>query len=143
MTAKVTDCATAVLNSLNATTFSQSFTAIRSYFPTFANLDFETRRVVVRSAAAVTERYARGKDLETVKIEIWMAFRPTTRDLTAGDREILVANEIVNHFLGIQLSTANAFCRKVEQEPLYDREEVGENDFLFTTLITLTLESMA
>ena len=144
MPAHLTTVADAVVDLLNASTFSdphKAVYAVREYRPKENLEEIQGKllcKVVQRSMAAeaVTRAPAKTRDLV---IEIGIQRTTNFADNADGDALLLLVQEIEELFLGKALGTSR--CITSEIEPPYSQEHVHEMQ-LFTSVIRLTFRSV-
>lgn len=128
----------AVVTSLNDATFSQAFTAARSYvvvhdLPDLADL-------TVRAVPAGSSRYqvARTRFAEKPGVHIGIQKKVSPTSQTQIDAMLDLVEEIGDALEGLvmELDGSRAVCHGVADEPLYSPEHL-ERDGVFTSVIRL------
>lgn len=152
MAAVVIDIANAVVSELNAATLSLAFTAERRYVPRFklrknqpgegADLpDLETLRVTVvpreLSAATLTRR---SHDFDYL-IDVAVQKRLDDDEPATVDPYMRLTEEVIDLFRGGTLTTVDAKCVAVANEPIYAPELLNDAN-VFTSVVTLTFRKV-
>lgn len=141
----IIDLADALVAELNGHAWTQEFTAVRSYLPQYSLSDDEglsnldTLHVTVVPGTIVAQKISRAASQKTIKIDA--AVQKVAR--TDDERDILMdlAEEILNHFLGIVTATGDTVAKivDVQNTPSYAPEHLREMQ-VFTSIITVTCE---
>ncbi len=137
MPASIVAIADAVTTELNATSFSQSFSAARHYEPTFELSAMATLRVSVVPRGMTSKTLDRNRD--SFEYEIDVAVQKKTEPTLANlDALMLLVEEIADHFRTIPLSSMpEVRCIEVANAPIYASEHLQEFR-QFTSVLTLT-----
>lgn len=135
--AVITDIAEAVVNELNAATFSRTFTAERNHLPLYDLKDLKTLRVTVVPSATAIETKARKTAQHDVAIDIAVQQKLPATDNTEIDPLMALVEEIADHFRFKRLASPESVWIKTENEPVYAQEHLDRYR-VFTSLLTLT-----
>jgi hypothetical protein len=143
MNATVLKVADAVVQSLNAASFSQSFTAERYYLPEFDLTEMDTLHVSVVPAELDEEIADRSRDRAEYKIHVAVQKRVAKQDGTGLDNSAIDAlmrlvEEIDDLFRHKPLTGCEeAHWIKTENKPIYDPRHLKEHN-QFTSLLAFT-----
>jgi len=130
--------ADAVVESLNAGSFSHAFTAARHYQPVFDLPEMATLHVSVVPKAIDVLASSRNQNQHDYAIDI--GIQQKVADDTEADGLMALAEEIADHFrLGrVQVTGVGSVpIFKVSAEPVFAPEHLTEKR-LFTSIVTLT-----
>ena len=134
----ITQVAEAVVAELNATTFSQPFTAERHYVPRFDLPDMHTLHVTVVPRDLTTQSAGRGPLQQDVSIDIAVQQRPPDDTLASLDPLLALPEELAEHFRHKRLdSFPAAMWVRTEHRTIYAPEHL-ERLRQFTSVVTLT-----
>lgn len=134
----ITQVAEAVVAELNATTFSQPITAIRSYLPRVELADLKTLKVTVVPSSVTVAAASRSLTQRDVAIDVAVQKKLGQEQNVSLDPLLALAEEIVEHFRAKRLdSFPGALCVKTEFKPIYAPEHI-EQLRTFTSVLTLT-----
>jgi hypothetical protein len=137
MPASIIAIADAVSAELNATSFSQAFTAARHYEPTFELSTMSTLRVSVVPRAMTSKTLDRSRDSFDFEIDVAVQ-KKTDPTLANLDELMALAEEIADHLRLNPLSTLpDVRCMEVVNAPIYASEHLQEFR-QFTSVLTLT-----
>lgn len=137
MPANIVAIADAVTAELNATSFSQSFSAARHYEPTFELSAMATLRVSVVPRGMTSKTLDRNRDSFDYAIDVAVQ-QKTEPTLVNLDALMLLVEEIADHFRTHPLSSLpEARCVEVANSPIYASEHLQEFR-QFTSVLTLT-----
>ena len=145
MSSQIVDVAEAVKTSLNAGTFSQTFTAMRKWVPKVALAALDTIAVTVVPKDYARENETRGETRRTIQIDIGIQKRfnyletnpedPTKLDEL--DELMQLVEEIANYFTPGGYGGAR-WVRTEIPEPMFDIQ-VLDKESTFTSVVTVTL----
>ncbi len=137
MPAGIVAIADSVTTELNATSFSQPFSAARHYEPTFELSAMATLHVSVVPRGMTSKTLDRNRD--SFEYEIDVAVQKKTEPTLANlDALMLLVEEIADHFrTGFLSSFPAARCIEVANMPIYASEHLQEFR-QFTSVLTLT-----
>ena len=134
----ISNIANAVVEELNAGTFSLAFEATTTLLPSFELKELQTLKVTVVPRSQVFQRATRTQTGREIEIDIGIQKK------FSGDDEaeplLSLVEEIANHFDGKRLTTPSAICTKVVNEPIYAPEHI-EQYRQFTSVLTLTFKT--
>jgi len=134
----ITQVAEAVVAELNATTFSQPITAIRSYLPRVELADLKTLKVTVVPSSVTVVAASRSQTQRDVAIDVAVQKKLGQEQNVSLDPLLALAEEIAEHFRAKRLdSFPGALCVKTEFKPIYAPEHI-EQLRTFTSVLTLT-----
>ena len=134
----ITQVAEAVVAELNATTFSQPITAIRSYLPRVELADLKTLRVTVVPSSVTVSAASRSQTQRDVAIDVAVQKKLGQEQNVSLDPLLALAEEIAEHFRAKRLdSFPGALCVKTEFKPIYAPEHI-EQLRTFTSVLSLT-----
>lgn len=137
MPASIIAVADAVTAELNATAFSQPFTAARHYEPTFELSAMSTLRVSVVPRSLTSKTLDRSRDSFDFEIDVAVQKKPDPT-LANLDELMELVEEITDHLRLSPLSTLpDVRCMEVANAPVYALEHLQEFR-QFTSVITLT-----
>lgn len=134
MPAAVVSIAEAVKEELNAASFSQTFTAERTYLPAFSLDDLESVKVAVVGSDAAEQTLTRASVDGTYEVQVGLAKR--AEDTAAADEMLLLVQEVGDHFrstLGRDLAGAKLMA--VTMVPLYDLQRLREAGIFYAVLM--------
>lgn len=137
--AEIIEAADAVVAELNATTFSQAFTAVRKYVPTYELQEMDSLHVTVVPKRIEREAQDRASDAEEFMLDIGVQKRVGAANVDAATMDPLtyLCEEIADHFMRWSMASPEAACIAIEHNPIYlpsHLREMGQ----FTSVITLT-----
>ncbi|MGC1272624.1 MAG: hypothetical protein WBC44_02865 [Planctomycetaceae bacterium] len=134
----ITQVAEAVLAELDATTFSQSFTAQRAYLPRAELAALRSLCVTVVPSHVTIATVARGQTQQDVAVDVAVQRKLTSEENGTLDSLLALAEEIAAHFTGKRLDSFPAAAWvKTEFKPIYAPEHI-EQLRTFTSVLTLT-----
>lgn len=134
----ITQIAEAVVAALNAATFSQSITAMRSYLPRVELADLKTLKVTVVPSSVSVVTASRGQTQRDVAIDVAVQKKLANEENSDLDPLLTLAEEIAEHFRGKRLdSFPDAAWVKTEFKPIYAPEHI-EQLRTFTSVMTFT-----
>lgn len=134
----VVDIADAVVASLNAGTFNQTFTAERLYQPTFDLSEMNTLHVSVVPRSRNSQMAARDSTFEECAIDIGIQKKVDPDDPDQIDALMDLVEEISDHLKMRRLATTPAAAwLSIENEPVLAREHL-EQMRQFTSVLTVT-----
>lgn len=134
----ITQVAEAVIADLNGTTFSQPFTAVRSYLPRSELAELKALKVTVVPSGLSVVTASRGQTQQDVAIDVAVQQKLTGEDNADLDPLLALAEEIAAHFQGKRLTLfPHAIWVKTEFKPIYAPEHI-EQLRTFTSVLTLT-----
>jgi hypothetical protein len=133
----IADIATAVVEALNAGEFSQEFTAVRHYLPTFDLKDMKDLHVSVVPKGVEMSLAGRGLPQDDVQIDVAVQKKLTAADLAEIDALVALVQEIAD-FVRTTGKFGDSAWMKTENVPIYSPEHL-EQLRQFTSVLTLTL----
>ena len=134
----IADVAEAVKEELNATTFSQAFTAERHYQPLFELEEMKDLHVSVVPNSLTIHPLGRGQNQYDVKVDVAIQKKFAKGDNAELDPLMTLVEEIADHFRLKRLAGyAGAMWVKTENMPVYAQEHM-EQLRQFTSVVTLT-----
>ena len=137
MPATIVTLADAVVQQLNAASFSRPFTAARHYLPRFELAEMVTLRVSVVPRSVTSQALDRKRDSFDYRIDVAVQQKldPTPEHL---DALMELVEEIADHLRSAPLAGYPAArCVEVENMPIYAADHLDEFR-QFTSLLTLT-----
>ena len=136
--AVITDIADAVVAELNGHTFSQKFTAVRTYDTTLALQDAGTLHVTVVPKALTEEVASRGADQVDYAIDVGVRKKPASVSNADLDPLVSLVEEIRAFFRRRRLAAfPGAVCIRTPIEPVFAPEHLREYG-QFTSILALT-----
>ena len=136
--AVITDIADAVAAELNGHTFSQKFTAVRTYDTTLALQDAGTLHVTVVPKALTEEVASRGADQVDYAIDVGVRKKPASVSNADLDPLVSLVEEIRAFFRRRRLAAyPGAVCIRTPIEPVFAPEHLREYG-QFTSILSLT-----
>lgn len=141
MTAKIIEIADGVVDLLNAGSFSQAFTATRSYRPAVELPALVDLHVTVVPRGLDAAFASRDGDVTEYTIDIAVRQKLTVATLDVeADALMALAEEIVGALRGIRLADpAGGFCVRTENVPVFSTELL-ETSSVFLSLATATFK---
>ncbi|MEW4530213.1 hypothetical protein [Maioricimonas sp. JC845] len=140
--AVINDIAEAVVAEINAGTFSQPVTAVRSYAPQYELEELADCRVTVVPKGLATLPGGRSHNQHDYAIDVAVQQKLTTADNTEIDGLLTLVEQIADAFRFRRLSSyPDAIWLKTEHEPVYAPEHLHELR-QFTSVLTLTFRVM-
>lgn len=134
----ITQVAEAVIAELNAATFSQPFTAVRSYLPRSELAELKMLKVTVVPSGLLVVTASRGQMQRDVAIDVAVQQKLTGEDNADLDPLLALAEEIAARFCGKRLtSLPNAIWVKTEFKTIYAPDHIDQLR-TFTSVVTLT-----
>ena len=134
----ITQVAEAVVAELNAATFSQPFTAVRSYLPRSDLADLKTLKVTVVPSGLTVVTASRGQTQQDVAIDVAVQQKLSGENNEDLDPLLALAEEMAAHFRGKRLITfADAMWVKTEFKTIYAPDHIDQLR-TFTSVVTLT-----
>ena len=134
----ITQVAEAVFAELNAATFSQPFTAVRSYLPRSDLADLKTLKVTVVPSGLTVVTASRGQTQQDVAIDVAVQQKLSGENNEDLDPLLALAEEMAAHFRGKRLITfADAMWVKTEFKTIYAPDHIDQLR-TFTSVVTLT-----
>ena len=137
MPAAIVQLADAVVADLNAATFSQPFTAQRSYLPRWKLEELATIRVTVVPKDDVGERASRAQWQEDYQLDVAIQQRLGANETAQMDALVLLGQELADYFKSRNPAGDLATLVAVAFAPLFDPEHLEKHKTL-TTVINLT-----
>ena len=131
--ATMIDIAEAVKDELNTGQFSQSFTAVRAYQPTYDLKDMATLRVTVVPQGLSQSMVSRGQYQFEYVVDVGVMKK--VADDSDCDSLMTLVEEIGDHFAG--LAVEGAVCVDVSNEPIFDPDHLLQQR-QFTSVLHLT-----
>lgn len=140
--ARTIDIADAVVTALNGHSFSQEFTAVRAYRPTFDLKDMTHLHVTVVPKAVELSTAGRGLAQSDVQIDVGVQKKLSAvdEDTTEIDALMDLVQEIAD-FVRATGRFGEAAWVRTENAPVYSQEHLAELR-QFTSVLTLTLRVM-
>ena len=139
----ITDIADAVAAALNGETWSQEFTAERSYVPVWNQSDLATLQVAVVPRTEVSQRESRVISIHTYSVDIVVAKKMADVTNAELDPYVTLAEEIADYWRDNHLLTLSggvrAGCLVVQTEPVVASEILDENR-QFLSVVSLTFK---
>ena len=134
----ITQVAEAVLAELNGATFSQPFTAVRSYLPRSDLAELKTLKVTVVPSGLTVVTASRGQSQQDVALDVAVQQKLSGENNADLDPLLALAEEIAAHFRGKRLTTfADAMWVKTEFKAIYAPDHIDQLR-TFTSVVTLT-----
>ncbi|WP_417848818.1 hypothetical protein [Thalassoglobus sp.] len=134
----ITQVAEAVIAELNGTTFSQPFTAVRSYLPRSELAELKALKVTVVPSGLSVVTASRGQTQQDVAIDVAVQQKLTGEDNTDLDPLLALAEEIAAHFRGKRLTSfPHAIWVKTEFKTIYAPDHIDQLR-TFTSVVSLT-----
>jgi len=137
MPAAIVQLADAVVADLNAATFSQSFTAQRSYLPRWKLEELATIRVTVVPKDDVGERASRAQWQEDYQLDVAIQQRLGANETAQMDALVLLGQELADYFKSRNPTGDLATLVAVAFAPLFDPDHLEKHKTL-TTVLNLT-----
>jgi len=137
MPAAIVQLADAVVADLNAATFSQSFTAQRSYLPRWKLEELATIRVTVVPKDDVGERASRAQWQEDYQLDVAIQQRLGANETAQMDALVLLGQELADYFKSRNPAGDLATLVAVAFAPLFDPDHLEKHKTL-TTVLNLT-----
>jgi len=136
--AVVTDIADAVVAEMNGHTFSQVFTAVRTYDTTLPLEDAGTLRVTVVPKALAEEVASRTTDQVDYVVDVGVRKKPASVSNAEMDPLVALVEEIRAFFRRRRLAAyPGAMCVRTPIEPVFAPEHLREYG-QFTSILSLT-----
>ena len=143
--AVITQIADAVVAQLNATEFSQSFEAKRSYLPRFDLAEMKDLHVTVVPKGVVILPGTRAHNRHDFQIDVAVQKKLSTGSDEEIDVLMTLVDEIADHFRMKRLQGFEGFSSavwtKTEHAPIYAQEHL-EQLRQFTSVLTFTFQAM-
>ena len=137
MTATVVTIAEAVVDEINAASFSQPLVAARHYTPSFELSEMSELKVSVVPRSVTSKALDRSRDSFEYQIDVAVQKR-VEETLTELDELMELVEEIADHLRTSLLTTLpDVRCMEVVNAPIYSSEHLHELR-QFTSLLTLT-----
>ena len=134
--------ADAVVTELNATSWSQSFTATRVLVSSVDWKSLDTLRVAVRAVSIEPKRLTRAKVSRKIELQIGVQKRLSAVSSATVDPLVALLEEIAEHFADVYLaSRAGARVESSVAEPPYDEKHLAELK-QFTGVVTLEISDL-
>jgi len=134
----ITDIADAVVAEMNGHTFSQPFTAVRTYDTTLALEDAGNLHVTVVPKALTEEVASRASDQVDYAIDVGVRKKPTSASNAELDLLVTLVEEIRSFFRRRRLTACpGAMCIRTPIEPVFAPEHLREYG-QFTSILGLT-----
>lgn len=128
--------AEALVADINAASWSQSFTAVRSYLPRFDLGDLATLRVTVVAIDLAREPLARSIEKGAYRIDVGVQKRLASERAAEIDPLMYLVQEITDFvYLKPLASYDAAFCVAMENKPLFDLEHMRKSR-VFTSVLS-------
>ena len=132
--------ADAVVAKLNGATFSQEFTAVRTWQPSFELKDMQALKVTVVPHARETEKISRSAQAVTCQIDVAVQKKLVEADNAEIDALVALVEEIEDLFEFCELAgPPKAVWVKTENKPVVAPEHLAELR-QFTSVLTLTFK---
>lgn len=136
--AVITDLADAIVAELNASTFSQTITAVRQFLPQFELPEMKTLHVTVVPRGIASGIADRSRGQGDYSVDIAVQKKLSSDDNADIDPLLALVEEIADHFHARRLASyPNAAWLKTEQTVLYAPEHMVDLR-QFTSVLTLT-----
>lgn len=133
-----TDIADAVVDELNAGTFSQTFLAERQYRPDFDLAEMKTLHVTVVPKGIAVSGLSRSQNLFDVSVDVAVQKKVAAESDAELDPLMTLVEELAESFRLRRLSSLpSAVWLKTENVPVYAVEHL-EQKKLFTSVLTFT-----
>ena len=137
MTATVVTIAEAVVDEINAASFSQPLVAARHYTPSFELSEMSELKVSVVPRSVTSKALDRSRDSFEYQIDVAVQKR-VEETLTELDELMELVEEIADHLRTSLLTTLpDVRCMEVVNAPIFSSEHLHEFR-QFTSLLTLT-----
>ena len=127
----VTDIADAVVDALNGYSFSETFTAVRSFRPRYDLTELATLLVTVVPKSRTQEQLTRTSNREDIEIDVGIQKQVSTDDGAVEDLMEL-ADEIVDFMDRNEVGGAK--WMGMTNDPIYDPTYLTEKNVFFTVL---------
>ena len=137
MPAAIVQLADAVVADLSAATFSQPFTAQRSYLPRWKLEELATIRVTVVPKDDVGERASRAQWQEDYQLDVAIQQRLGANETAQMDALVLLGQELADYFKSRNPAGDLATLVAVAFAPLFDPDHLEKHKTL-TTVLNLT-----
>ena len=137
MPAAIVQLADAVVADRNAATFSQPFTAQRSYLPRWKLEELATIRVTVVPKDDVGERASRAQWQEDYQLDVAIQQRLGANETAQMDALVLLGQELADYFKSRNPAGDLATLVAVAFAPLFDPDHLEKHKTL-TTVLNLT-----
>lgn len=143
MGSRIIDIADAVVEAMNAGTFSQAFTAVRAYLPQFDLKEMATLHVTVVPKSVASEMASRSAYQSDYQIDLAVQQRLASADESLLDPFMALVQEIADfwRFRGIRAAGRDFACVKVANDPIYSPEHLAQMQ-QFTSVLTLTFRCL-
>ena len=139
MAAEILNLADAIVTDLNGHTFSQPFTAVRGYLPTFALPELGNLKVTVVPKEDEGKLDTRSSSLHDYSIDIGIQKKPPTIDSGELDPLMLLTQEVADFFL-FGKRPGGATLTSSDIRILYLQEHLHKLR-QFTSVVTLSFRS--
>jgi len=140
LNAVAVDIANAVVSALNAETFSQAFTASRTWVPRETLEDLKTLTVSVVPETVRAERHDRAQFTEDHRIVVAVRKKLDGDDLTDVDPYVLLVQEIADYLRAARPPTyQDAAPVGVEIDPIFAPDQL-DTKRQFTSVLTVTYQ---
>ena len=134
----ITQVAEAVIAELNGATFSQPFTAVRSFLPRSDLAELKTLKVTVVPSGLTVVTASRGQSQQDVAIDVAVQQKLSGENNADLDPLLALAEEMAAHFRGQRLTQfPNAIWVKTEFKTIYAPDHIDQLR-TFTSVLTLT-----
>jgi hypothetical protein len=134
----ITDIADAVVTGLNAGTFSQEFTAQRSYRPVMDLPQLQALHVTVVPRDVTIASAGRDRNQHDCRIDIAVQKKVDQEQPAEIDSLMDLVEEIIECFQGHRLDDyPDAALVRIENAPIYSVEHMDQHQ-VFTSVVTLT-----
>lgn len=134
----ITQIAEAIIAELNGATFSQPFTAVRSYLPRSELADLKALKVSVVPSGLSVVTASRGQTQQDVAIDVAVQQKLTGEANVDLDPLLSLAEEIAAHYQEKRLaSLPEAIWVKTEFKTIYAPDHIDQLR-TFTSVVTLT-----
>lgn len=143
MSSELIELTEAVVDALNAETFSMPFIARRHYAPLFDLVDMKELHVSVVPRGVTLEQITRERAARDYRIDIAVQKKMVSGDEEELDSLIALTQEIAESFRGRRLaSLPDAMWLKTEHTPIYSPEHLHElRQFTSVMILTFRLTS--
>lgn len=127
----VTDIADAMVVALNGASFTQAFTAVRSFRPRYTMPELATLRVTVVPKSRTQEQLTRTSNREDIEIDVGIQKQVGADDSAIADL-LDLADEIIDFVDRNEIGGAKWLG--VTNDPVYDPVRINEDNVFFTVL---------
>ena len=140
--ATIAEMAAGVVTQLNRGTFSQPFTAVRDYRPSYTLEELQTLRVTVMPKAVAIAGFSRKANSYDHKIEIAVQKKLAEETIEEIDALVALTQEVCDVFGGARIDALpGAMIVELENDPVFAPEHIDQQR-VFTSLITVTFRTV-